>query len=233
MEQVTTPLKVNILRKPIKHIYLRLRSADELEVSAPKRCPQKFIDELIAERHDWITQRREQLRDTARSPSVPLLSTERVLLAGHWYVCQPCRRAKEAGPEADSALFNVTVLGDKGLTEQHVERQLRRYLSERITALLTYWEPLMGVKASCFGIRKMHTRWGTCNTRTEKIWLSFQLVHFPLELLEYVVVHELTHLFERYHNRRFYALMDSFLPNWRSLKQRLNHYEIPDYPSGQ
>ncbi|MEC9318482.1 MAG: YgjP-like metallopeptidase domain-containing protein, partial [Pseudomonadota bacterium] len=67
----------------------------------------------------------------------------------------------------------------------------------------------------------------------EKIWLSFQLVHFPLELLEYVVVHELTHLFERYHNRRFYALMDSFLPNWRSLKQRLNHYEIPDYPSGQ
>ncbi|HAE89638.1 MAG TPA: hypothetical protein DCG80_01490, partial [Idiomarina sp.] len=44
---------------------------------------------------------------------------------------------------------------------------------------------------------------------------------------------ELTHLFERYHNRRFYALMDSFLPNWRSLKQRLNHYEIPDYPSGQ
>ena len=67
MEQVTTPLKVNILRKPIKHIYLRLRSADELEVSAPKRCPQKYIDELIAERHDWITQRRAQLRDTARA----------------------------------------------------------------------------------------------------------------------------------------------------------------------
>ncbi len=232
MTQVTTPVKIRIVRKSIKHIYLRLRSADELEVSAPKRCPQHYIDQLLVERREWIEQRRAQLRDTARSPSVSLFNAERALIDGQWYRCQRCQAAPQAGVNAASSVIAVYVRGAGSLGEQQVERQLRRHLDQNIARLLAHWEPIMGVQASSFGIRKMHTRWGSCNTRTKKIWLSFQLVHFPTELLEYVVVHELTHLFERYHNARFYALMDSFLPNWRSLKQRLNHYEIPDYPSG-
>ena len=66
--------------------------------------------------------------------------------------------------------------------------------------------------------RNMKTKWGTCNCRERRIWLNLQLVKWPLSCLEYIIVHEFTHLLERGHNKRFYALLDGYLPDWR--KQR-------------
>ncbi|HAS23318.1 MAG TPA: M48 family peptidase, partial [Idiomarina loihiensis] len=82
----------------------------------------------------------------------------------------------------------------------------------------------MGAYSNSFGIRAMKTRWGSCNIRSKKIWLNLELVKKPVECLEYVLVHELTHLFERYHNARFYALMDEFLPDWRERKKLTNQF---------
>lgn len=73
-----------------------------------------------------------------------------------------------------------------------------------------------------FGIKKMRTRWGTCNLRAKRIWLNLELAKKPPECLEYVVVHELVHLLERKHNAVFVAYMDKHLPNWRHLKGELN-----------
>ena len=68
----------------------------------------------------------------------------------------------------------------------------------------------------------MRTRWGTCNVKTKKLWFSVQLAQKPPECLDYVIVHELAHLLERGHNKRFYALLDQFMPGWREWKARLN-----------
>ena len=68
----------------------------------------------------------------------------------------------------------------------------------------------------------MRTRWGSCNITRRRIWLNLELAKRPLPALEYVIVHELVHLLERNHNSRFYAFMDSFIPDWRQQKQLLN-----------
>ncbi|EGN74988.1 Putative metal-dependent hydrolase [Idiomarina sp. A28L] len=99
---------------------------------------------------------------------------------------------------------------------------LREPMRQRISELLLLWEPRMQVKASSFGIRNMKTRWGSCNIRTKKIWLSLALAAKEPDLLEYVLVHELVHLLEAGHNARFYRFMDEFMPNWREKHQRLN-----------
>jgi predicted metal-dependent hydrolase len=87
--------------------------------------------------------------------------------------------------------------------------------------LITAWEPVMGVSVAEWGVKRMRTRWGSCNPRARRIWLSLELARRPIACLEYVVVHEMVHLLERGHNRRFYAFMDQFLPDWRSARAEL------------
>jgi predicted metal-dependent hydrolase len=68
----------------------------------------------------------------------------------------------------------------------------------------------------------MKTRWGSCNPKARRIWLNLELVKRPIHSLEYVVVHELTHLIERRHGERFKTLMDQHMPQWRSHRAELN-----------
>jgi len=99
---------------------------------------------------------------------------------------------------------------------------LRKPMQHTLLELLPVWEERIGVQSSGCSVRKMRTRWGSCNVRTRKIWLSLELADKPPELLEYVLVHELVHLLEASHNARFYRFMDTFMPDWRDKHQRLN-----------
>lgn len=83
------------------------------------------------------------------------------------------------------------------------------------------WESFLGVQTKERRIRKMKTRWGSCNVKDKRIWLSSYLGAYPEECLEYVIVHELCHLLERGHNRRFYALVASCLPDWKERRAKL------------
>lgn len=88
--------------------------------------------------------------------------------------------------------------------------------------MITKWEEVIGVKTTAFGIRKMKTKWGSCNTDTKRILLNLELAKKPLECIEYIVVHELVHLLERSHNQVFVAYMDKFMPKWRHYREELN-----------
>ena len=79
----------------------------------------------------------------------------------------------------------------------------------------------MSVKVTEFGVKKMKTRWGSCNIKVKRIWLNLELAKKSIECIEYIVVHEMTHLLERRHNQRFTAFMDTFLPEWRIIQEEL------------
>ena len=111
---------------------------------------------------------------------------------------------------------------DREKREATVERWYRQQLRDRVPGLLHKWEPKLGVRVSEVRIRKMKTRWGTCNTEAGRIWLNLELAKKPLACTEYIVVHELAHLIERSHNGRFRDLMDYSLPQWHLYRDQLN-----------
>ncbi len=112
----------------------------------------------------------------------------------------------EAGPEAEA---------------------FRRQLKRSLPPLVEYWAQHMGVPMPEIAVRRMSTRWGTCNTVTKRITLNLELARRDPSLLEYVIVHELAHLIERGHNERFYAVMDEHLPDWRLRRRVLNGTSRP------
>ena len=109
-----------------------------------------------------------------------------------------------------------------------MERELRLELKRQLQRLIDKWEPVMGVKSAGFTIKKMKTRWGSCNVKSHHLKFSLLLAKVPPECAEYVVVHELTHLLEPSHNARFWSLMEHYLPESKKLRKQLAGFSAQD-----
>tara|TARA_Y100001980_G_C14192928_1_gene59486 strand:- start:39 stop:497 length:459 start_codon:yes stop_codon:yes gene_type:complete len=103
-----------------------------------------------------------------------------------------------------------------------IEEWYRAELKKITPRLIAKWEKKIGVKSNEFGVKKMRTKWGTCNTEAKRIWLNLELAKKPKECIEYIIVHELVHLLERSHNQNFVKFMNQFMPKWRFYRDELN-----------
>jgi len=112
---------------------------------------------------------------------------------------------------------NATSHLKKNLLHSWYREQMRLLLPQ----LIQKWEPIIGVQVHQWTIRAMTTRWGSCNVVLKKICLNLNLIQKPLQCLEYVLVHEMVHLLEASHNKRFYTLMTQFMPEWKVYKEQL------------
>ncbi len=111
---------------------------------------------------------------------------------------------------------------DQEITEAQLDH-LEEKLKEKLKEYIGKWEPRMGVHATHWTLRSMKTRWGSCTVDTGRIRINTRLVYYPDECLEYIVVHELCHLIEPSHNKRFHAYMTKFLPDWKERKKLLSN----------
>ena len=108
-------------------------------------------------------------------------------------------------------------------------QQWHRYeLRRTVPPLISQWESQIGRSVSQWGIKRMKTRWGSCNRESGRIWVNLELAKKHPDCLEYVVVHEMAHLVERNHGERFAKLMDSLLPDWRARRDVLNAAPLAD-----
>src|SRR5439155_8882254 len=98
----------------------------------------------------------------------------------------------------------------------------REHLRAQIPTLIERWEAVVGVCVADWCIKKMKTRWATCNAAARRIWLNLELAKKSTGCLEFIVVHEMVHLLERHHNERFQRHMDEFMPSWRRYREELN-----------
>ena len=126
-------------------------------------------------------------------------------------------------------LLNNTKMGlqvrpgaDREAREAVLHRWYRRQLRDRVPPLVAKWEPKVGERVADVRIRKMKSRWGTCNPDARRVWLNLELAKKPPPCLEYVLVHEMVHLLERTHSERFRCLMDDLMPQWRTRRDELN-----------
>lgn len=219
-------LDVQIVRKKIKNIHLRVYPTGyHVRVSAPLHIDDDEVRHVVLRRLDWI--RKQQIRMANQPVQSPLgiLTGERHYYLGKPYLLDVIEHHGKHKVELKNNT-NITLSIRPGT---HVDKRAlamtewyRQQLKDVLPGLIQKWQPTIGVKVNEWGVKKMKTRWGTCNITDRRIWLNLELVKRPIECLEYVVVHEMVHLLERYHNDRFKAFMDRFMPQWQQHKETLN-----------
>lgn len=130
---------------------------------------------------------------------------------------------KHRSEKANNRLALTVPAGtSKKQRQQVLQRWYRKLLQARIQEVLPKWEAVVGLRVADCRIRRMKTRWGSCNSTARRVWLNSELVKKPQRCLEYVLVHEMVHLLERNHNDRFRSYMDKFMPQWRHYRDELN-----------
>ncbi len=107
-----------------------------------------------------------------------------------------------------------------------VEEWYRRQLLAVASDFAKRWEPTMEVRVAKISVRRMRTRWGSCNHLKRTVILNSELARKPRRCVEYLVVHEMAHLLEPSHNERFRSLLTKFLPSWKRLRATLNSLPV-------
>ena len=111
------------------------------------------------------------------------------------------------------------------LEEEEIRRR-KVLLKAAVEKLVHKYEPLMHVKVSGITIRRMKTRWGSCNVKTRHININLALFEKGPECLEYVVVHEMCHILEASHNRVFWGYVEKYFPDYKEIRARLNEESV-------
>jgi predicted metal-dependent hydrolase len=222
-DAITSALSnVDITFKPIKHLYLRIeRDSGRVKISAPRGTKMRTIETFLREKSYWIAQKqRAALKRQARNQPAP----GSIKLWGAQVRLQ-IERDMTRGVDLDPAGFlRIKLLPEdnEARQEQVLDQYYRSELSQKINQLAPTWERKLNVSANEYRIKKMRTRWGSCNISKQRVWLNLWLAEKPIEQLELVLVHELVHLIESGHGHRFQALMTQHLPDWRDRDQALN-----------
>lgn len=210
---------VEVTYKPIRSLRLRVVPPDgRLRASVPAQFDESVVRRFIDDNLAWIATAQQKVR--MRAPLVePLVDGGRAKLWGEWRELRVAE-ADRASARVQGGQIALSGPDDEGL-RRALDNLYRRELHSVLPALRRIWEPRIGTSASSLKLRRMTSRWGTCNTRSGAITLNVALAEWPVESLEYVLVHELVHLWEASHGPRFTARMDEYLPGWRQRRAAL------------
>ena len=219
-------LAVEVVRKDIKNLHLGVYPPDgRVRVAAPVGTGDEVIRLAVIKRLSWIKRQREGFAGQERQSLREYISGESHYLFGQRYLLDVI----PGGPGSRLRLRNtkkIELLTPRTSTREQRWRAFREWYRKELKAivppLIEKWSKTLEVSAPQWGIKRMRTKWGSCNAKAERIWLNLELAKKPIQGTEYVIVHEMAHLFERYHNDRFVAILDAALPQWRSIRDELN-----------
>lgn len=222
-------ITVDVALKNIKNIHLSVHPpTGRVRISAPSRMSLDAIRVFAVSKLGWIKAQQKKLQKQERETLREYLDRESHYVWGKRYLLKVIEG--EGAPSVELRhswmLLRVRPGADEAKRQAVAEEWYRRQLKQAAPPLIAKWEALMGVKVERFFVQRMKTRWGSCNHGARTIRLNTELAKKPRECLEYIVVHEMTHLLEPTHNARFVALMDQFMPNWQFYRDQLNRFPV-------
>jgi predicted metal-dependent hydrolase len=219
-------VRVQIFRKGIKNLHLGVYPPHgRVRVAAPLRVSDDAVRLAVIGKLGWIKRQRAKFEAQPRQSAREMVSGESHYFLGRRYRLRVIERNGAAGVELhNKSKLELHVRPETGAGQRNriLHQWYRQQLKEMIPTLIEKWQRVLGVAVAEWGVKKMKTRWGTCNIEARRIWLNLELAKKPVQCLEYIVAHEMVHLIERNHNDRFVSILEKHLPHWRLHRQELN-----------
>lgn len=196
-------------------------------VSAPHSVQDAVIYAFVKQKAGWINRKRaefaaftaaekEKTANAFRSGEPFYFLGERYELA--------VKEGKRFGLEilGREAIFTAPSGADFTRKSRAINAWYKKELIKILKPLTEEYENRTGLKSCGFNVRNMRTRWGSCNVKTGKITFNLQLAKTPANLIEYVVLHEISHIKIANHGASFKRLLSRYMPDWKERRKALN-----------
>ncbi len=227
LQYQNSQISVRLVYSKRRTLALYVYPDKRVELKVPSRCPAREIDSFLQTKVDWIL-RKQDYFNSIPQPVLPSFADG----AEHQFMGQPYRLilVEASRPSVsklqDSILLGLPDPGNPDKVRSAFESWLRTMAIEDFTVRLQQlYKPLarLGLPKPRLTVRKMKARWGSCS-RSGDICLNSLLVQKPEAAIDYVITHELCHLREFSHSKRFYALLDRVMPDWRAAERLLGDH---------
>jgi predicted metal-dependent hydrolase len=219
-------ISFKLQRKPrLKHTYIQV-TFDGVIVKTNMRTSLKEINKLVASKSAWIL---KHLKNNEKKVlSQKLENGSKIYFLGLLYEVElrVCEAIRESKVEIEDSKIIFYVLDEWG--EEEFQELLNLFYKEQaikhIEPMVKLWANKMNLHPTYVGYRKAKTRWGSCSAK-DRISFNYYLMKLPLTMIEYVVVHELTHIEHKNHSINFWSLLEFYLPNYKSIVKELRILE--------
>jgi predicted metal-dependent hydrolase len=225
-------LTVEIVRKAIDNLHVGVYPPmGHVRVAAPHALGEDAVKMAVLTRLPWIKRKRAEFRKQPRQGPREYVSGET-----HYVFGRACKLTLAVGRprlemQPDNRLAMTSAAG-AGIEDREAQmyRWYRRLLRGKAEPRLSKWSARLGIPVPGWGIRRMKTKWGSCNPGTGRVWVNLELAKKPLHCLDYVILHELAHFVSPRHDDRFIATLDRNMPGWRQARSDLNALPLAHEP---
>ena len=218
-------ISLEILRKPrLKNINLRITPKGVL-VSANRRTPLADIEAFVLSKSDWLS---KHLKNQEAQEKKRLFVTgNKVYFKGEVFVLE-CVEEQRYDVTLELCKNKFLIQMPKNTTQVTLQELFNDFYKKEaimyITPLLEDWVKEMELYPKGLAFRKTTRQWGSCSSQNS-LSFSYYLMKLPVNIIEYVVVHELAHIEEKNHSKNFWALVEEFLPNYKAVVKELREFE--------
>ena len=218
-------IEIEVQKKNINNLHLYVKPPDaKVLITCPKRLKEKEIKRFVYEHKDWIIKKRAEV--LSRQENLPkkcgYKTGESFYLWGKEYKITALDKRRFSIELFENSVV-ITYPEDMPFEklEKHIKEFYRAELKKKVDVLLPLWEEKTGFRCSSYQTKDMKTRWGTCNTKTKKVWFSLRLAKNDEEYLNYVILHELAHTSVPNHSAEFKALLNKYMPSFRETEKKM------------
>lgn len=217
-------------RNAKKNINITVKDDSTVMVSAPKRVSIAEINKVIEDRREWIEKARKK-------------QSVKKIIHTDMNICDGCSiyflgelmevniiPSKTTGIfiEDSKIIFEVKekYIDNQSYINTHFYSALKEKLALILTEYMNMYLKVMNLNINTMKLRTMRSRFGTCMPTKKEILFNTYLIHYPLESIEYVVLHEVSHLIHANHSAKFYNVIAKYMPDWKVRKNKLKEYSL-------
>ena len=222
-------ISIDVFYKDIKNIHLSVHPpSGRVRMSSPKRISLDTLRVFAISKLSWIKKQQQRMKSQEREAQRDYVTRESHYYLGKRYLLNVIEHNYPPKVEIKHDTIELYIRPDTPREKRQsiLNEWYRERLKEIIPPHIEKWEKVMKVNVNEWAIKRMKTRWGTCNTKAKRVWINLELAKKPIHCLEYIIVHEMVHLLERKHNDKFKTYMNQFLPQWKQNRQELNRFPI-------
>ena len=209
-----------IIRTNRRSLTLTIDKNGELIVKAPKRLSVEDILKFVKQKEEWIS-KKQNLVKTNLNKNQKIINYEVMLFCGKQYKKVYVDNQKRV--DIEDALFIVP----NNLNSEKEIFQIKKWYIEMTKQILdlrvNYFANLMQVNYDGLGVDNCKTRWGSCS-KSGVIKFNLRLAMLPHKVIDYIIIHELSHLIEFNHSKNFYNIISSIMPDWQTQRNKLKEY---------
>lgn len=218
-------IDIEVEFKPIKNTHLAVYPPDgRVHVSAPDYLTEDDVRSYVVSKWDWVTKQRKDILEMPRQTERQYVSGESHYLFGTRYRLRV--ETITTGSNEICIQGDIMTMKIRKDSNRHTLMQefYREHLKEALTKFLEKWSQELDIHDYSWQVKFMRTQWGSCTSKSRTLLFNLELARVPKECIEYVVVHEMTHLSVENHGKLFEALMSQRLPRWRTLRTQINSF---------